>query len=178
MLWTEGFSATRQGGVRVPEGRPVGYGSTMETWLQYSKVTVLTRRYSFRAASPARQHTPLVSLLGIPEMSTPVGSLARSQMKNQGPREATYPTQVIPVVSYRFGLQCKGMQNQSGAAILVPFLPPYHIVMVKQVRWVPAAKKLSSCPPCDWNLLYIFFLLLPTVSAMTLAPKGPPPSKN
>lgn len=28
----------------------------METWLQYSKVTVLTRRYSFRAASPARQH--------------------------------------------------------------------------------------------------------------------------
>lgn len=28
-------------------------------------------------------------------------------MKNQGPREATYPTQVIPVVSYRFGLQCR-----------------------------------------------------------------------
>lgn len=29
-----------------------------ETFLQYSKVTVLTRRYSFRAASPARQQIP------------------------------------------------------------------------------------------------------------------------
>lgn len=63
MLWTEVFSATRQGGAGVPEGRPAGYGSTMETWLQYSKVTVLTLRYSFRAASPARKHTPLVNLL-------------------------------------------------------------------------------------------------------------------
>lgn len=33
--------------------------SSYETFLQYSTVMVLTRRYSFRAASPVRQCMPL-----------------------------------------------------------------------------------------------------------------------
>lgn len=38
-----------------------------------------------------------------------------------------------------------------------------------------SSQEVSSCPPCAWNLLYIFFPLLPAVSAPRVSPT---PSKH